>query len=168
MATGAPNFQLELMNHDKVMQESFQKLQLWICDDSTGLIALIRDLISATSTPGFTYGRSGNNVPGSFLLNDTVPSNKTGRPVPIDLGALAKVSIAQEDAAASRFTVVEHDGNLAAQRDVVTVDMAGSVQRVFDFTGTPLPVTPGRQLALRVDFLSSRNCDVGLTLLGEL
>lgn len=178
MASNAPNFQLERMvqtlqhgntiDVQKVYQESFQKLQEWFCDDANGLPAFIKELINATSTPGFTWGRGGPNIPGRYLLNDDVPSNTTGRVVPVELGGIAKIQIAQETAVASKFTVVEHDGSLAGAVDIVTVDMGGSLQKLFDFTGAVKTVNPGRQLAIRVDTIAAKNPDVGITLVGKL
>jgi len=168
MACNAPNFQLELMIDDPVVRESFQKLQQWLCDDANGLTAVIKDLISATSTPGFTWGNGGNQPPGKYLLNDNVPSNDVGRVIPLELGAIARISIAQKNATNAKFTVVEHDGSLSGAVDVTTVSMGGVKQKVFDFIGAGIPVTPGRQLGVRVDSVAAFSPDVGLTLIGEL
>lgn len=178
MAATTPNFQLERMvqtyqhgsaaDVQKVYQESFQKLQDWFCDDSDGLIALIKSLIDATSTPGFTWGRGGNQPPGRYLLNDDAPSNDVGRPVPLELGAIAKISIAQKNSASSKFTIVEHDGKLSGAVDIVTVAMGGAKQKVFDFVGTPVTITPGRQLGIRIDSVAAFSPVVGLTLVGKL
>ena len=35
--------------------------------------------IANSASPGFTYGRSGNLPSSTWLLNDTVPCNQSGR-----------------------------------------------------------------------------------------
>jgi hypothetical protein len=42
----------------------------------------LRDQINTAASPGFTWGNSGV-VNNAYLLNDTVPSNKSGRIVPV-------------------------------------------------------------------------------------
>lgn len=59
--------------------------------------------LAASSSPGFTWGRSGLAIPsGTFLLNDTVPSSATGRTVPLT-GNITRVFVA--NGASNTFTV---------------------------------------------------------------
>ncbi len=46
-----PSFQLELMQHDKVMRESFQKLSDWLCKDLLVLIDDAREIIASEDSP---------------------------------------------------------------------------------------------------------------------
>ena len=153
MSRAVPNFQLERMEGDNpVIRESFQKIQQFLCDPSGGLTGIINDLLFDF---GLSWGRSGVNAPASFLLNDDVVSSTVGRVTPEVFNAISKISVAQATAVTSRFTVVEHDGGLVGQVDLVTVDMAGGKQRVFDFTGVEIAVSPGRQLGIRIDTTAS-------------
>lgn len=70
---------------------------------SDGYKAIIELEIPADVSPGFTWGDSGANK-NTYLLNDTVPSNKAGRVVPSD-GVITEVTISLENIAAAGATV---------------------------------------------------------------
>jgi len=46
-----PTFQLELMRHDPVMRESFQKLSDWLCKDLPELLTDLRTTITINDSP---------------------------------------------------------------------------------------------------------------------
>lgn len=49
-----PSFQLELMRHDPVMRESFQKLSDWICRNLPNSLDQLRTIISVEDAPSAT------------------------------------------------------------------------------------------------------------------
>lgn len=70
MACDAPNFQLELMPHDEVMRESFQKIQSFFCDESKGLPKLILDIVNGVVKPGdIVLALGGVNSPAASTSN---------------------------------------------------------------------------------------------------
>lgn len=46
-----PSFQLELMRHDPVMRESFQKLAQWLCENLPDELDALREVIATEDTP---------------------------------------------------------------------------------------------------------------------
>jgi hypothetical protein len=63
-------------------------------DNAQSAIEELKYIIDNGASPGFTWGNSGN-VSNSYLLNDTVPSNKSGRIVSIT-GNIVSIFVALE------------------------------------------------------------------------
>ena len=70
------------------------------CTDKEDVHGVFKDIcfainhLSVTATPGFTWGDSGV-IKNAYLLNDSVPSNKSGRLVTIT-GQIVSIFIATE------------------------------------------------------------------------
>jgi len=81
---------------------------------STEILAFIeeyvRQFVGASVSPGFTWGKSGNVSSNTYLLNDSVPSNKAGRVVPVD-GTIAKIFVACENDATGTIGIYENTGS---------------------------------------------------------
>jgi hypothetical protein len=133
---------------------------------STEIGPALREAATATAvsaSPGFTWGRSGNISQGSYLQNDTVPSNVSGRIVPVSDGFIKTIFISQELPEAITVTVQRRVGGslvdlvsastLATERvKIVTVDAAVSL---------------GDELAVYISAGSPKNAVVGLVIKGS-
>jgi len=120
---------------------------------------------AVSASPGFTWGKSGNITAGTWMENDTVPSNVSGRAVYIYNATIQAVYVRCENAATFDIEVYEHDGTtytLVHTTNVVAV-------RAFDeIIVTPPSVTNGKELAIKIVNGSCKNATVGLQLNGTL
>ena len=115
-----------------------------------------------------TWGRSGTIPPSTWLLNDTTPSNKTGREVGLTGCSVVKVCVSNLDAAIIKVGVYYHSGDGLGMTLLGTVTTAA--QRSNDFT-VSWAVPQGRQLATRIETDSpnaAKEPVVGLHLLGTI
>ena len=64
--------------------------------DSQGAIEELRALQTTSSSPGFSFGRSGTTNSGTFLQCETVPSNISGRWVYINNAYVKRVFVSNE------------------------------------------------------------------------
>ena len=115
-------------------------------------------------SPGWTFGRSGQINKGAYLLNDTVPSNVSGRPIPID-GFIVKIAVSVQTAGNFSFTLEEHDGVTFTTLTTVSMVVADGRQKTFDISG--VAVSKDKQLAVKVSSTSSsrpRNVDFAVDL----
>lgn len=122
----------------------------------------IQDQIDASASPGFTWGDSGNIVSGSWLLNDTVPSNKAGRRIFLDSATLEAVFATNENISTFDLAVYEHDGTTYTLITTVSIVAA----RGAEFNIASLPLTTGKELAIQVSSGSCKNVTVGCVLKG--
>lgn len=117
------------------------------------------DKAAASASPGFTWGESGNVSSGAWLLNDTVPSNRTGRTFPFYNGELTEITISNENANTFTLEVYEHDGTTFTLLCSATVTAARSA--VFDDTTWsplgPVYVTKGKELAVKLSSGAAKN-----------
>lgn len=130
--------------------------------DADNVQAAIEE-IGASASPGFSWGRSGNNTSGTWLLNEGVPSNKSGRLVFINSPTLAQIFTASEDLATYTLTIYEHEGdeiNLTVIDTLVVTNSRGANKL------SNVNLTPGRQIAVRITSGSARNIIVGAIIKG--
>ena len=109
-------------------------------------------LSAISASPGFTWGNSGNTPSGTWLTNDQVPSNRTGRIFPLFNGKTVQLAVSNEVANTCTIQLYEHDGttftlltsvSLTAQRsNVVTVSVN---------------ITQGKELACFLSSGSAKN-----------
>lgn len=120
------------------------------------------DPFKVNSNPGFTFGRSGNCPTGTWLLNDTVPSHKAGRPIFLNDPLLSRVIIRAESPTTCTISVYEHTGG-ATQ---VLISSHGLVaSRDADYVVSHA-LTNGKDLAVRVVSGSAKNIQVSLFIEG--
>jgi hypothetical protein len=104
---------------------------------------------AVSASPGFTWGRSGAIPAGTYLQNDTVPSNTSGRVVFLLNAKITRVFVANQNATAGIIVnVYSHDGNgvnLALLGQVTTAAL-----RTNTFT-VNFAVAQNKQIALRTD-----------------
>jgi hypothetical protein len=120
---------------------------------------------SVSASPGFTWGDSGNTSKGSYLLNDTVPSNTSGRVVPLN-GFIEKVFIAIQNPGTVSIANQKRTG--ATMTTIATVTITSARVATINVS---VPVSLGDELGIRVSPSSSgspKNPVVGLIIKGSL
>lgn len=120
--------------------------------------------IKSSASPGFGFGRSGVTSSGTYLQNETVPSNVTGRYVYINSPVVKRVFVSNENVGTYTLEIYEHDGNL------INVTLLGSVT-VSSALGGDFSVnwatSKGKQLAMMISSGSVKNIVAGLELSGS-
>ncbi|MCP3684543.1 MAG: hypothetical protein GY861_17900 [bacterium] len=122
-----------------------------------------QDTLSVSASPGFTWGRSGNVASGTWLLNDTVPSNKAGRLNFLIDAEVISIFVSSETVSTFDVSVYEHSGGVPSLVGTVSV----VAQRGGDFT-VSLPLTTGQEIAVQISSGSAKNPQVGLIINGGL
>jgi len=122
--------------------------------------------LAISANPGFTWGKSGKVTNNTWLLNDTVPSNKAGRTVTLTGGELTRILTASEDADTYDISIYEHEGDEINLTLLETKTVTAS--RTGDFVVTGINITQGRQLAARVTSGSAKNLVIGVFLSGSI
>jgi hypothetical protein len=119
----------------------------FVSGDAQAAIEEINNKIIASASPGFTFGRSGTVTKGSFLLVDTVPSNKTGRFVYIYNAVITKVFVGAAPSTTYTVEVMSHagDGTSLTSLGTLTVTSAYGGSATVSW-----PVANGLQLCVRV------------------
>lgn len=136
-----------------------------VSDDVQGAIVELQDKVGVSASPGFSWGRAGNLSTNTWLLNDSVSSQRAGRTVNLIDPVITAVSIANEDINTFDISFYEHDGdsiNLTLL-GTVSVTAARSLNAFIN-----VPVTSGKQLAVRITSGSAKNVVVGLQLSGTV
>lgn len=121
--------------------------------------------IGASASPGYTWGRPGNLLANSWLINDGVASNATGRFVSQADAKISQIFTANQNVATYTLTVYEHEGNQINLTALATITVTNS--RGSSIIGLNIPVTQGRQLAIRLTSGSADNIIAGLILKGD-
>jgi len=131
--------------------------------DGYGNVSVALSSSSNKLSLGFTWGRSGNVGNGAYLLNDTVPSNLTGRVVPMN-AAIVEVIVGNE--ALNTFNIDIQKNIAGVWTTILTVNMVN--QRLNVFT-TNISLSIYDELAVRISpgiGNASKNPVVGLVLQG--
>jgi hypothetical protein len=112
-------------------------------------------------SPGFTWGRSGTTNAGAYLLNDTVPSNLTGRIVSLN-AYIVEVFVANELANTFDVAIQKRIGpsTFATLVTISLVSQRLKTQSVF------VSVNDGDELVALVSSGAAKNPVVGLVLQG--
>ncbi len=127
-------------------------------NDGYGTVTVNVNLEAFTSeSPGFTWGDSGTNK-NTYLLNDTVPSNKSGRLVPLD-GDIVAVSVVVEkipNSGAEIFIQTRVGEQLATAvfTTVVTVPLSDTSRQTVYLVPTPINAPEGTELCCLVGGVS--------------
>lgn len=118
----------------------------------------------ASASPGFTWGFHGEAVTGKWLFNDEVPSSATGRIIQFSRPTVRKIlTNCVSSSATCRLELVVHDGNASNVQQVAVIVLNGDTEKVQDVN---IPVTSGKQLAVRVIQGTANNPVVGVLLDG--
>lgn len=138
----------------------------FIADDVQGAIEEIQIAAAAATSPGFTWGRSGNIPSGTWLLNDSVPSNKGGRTIVLNSAKIVKIFTASEELNTYDLGIYSHDGNEINLTLITTLVVTAS--RTGDSGAVSISVPFGKQLATKVDTGSAKNLIVGIIMQGDV
>lgn len=117
-----------------------------------------------SASPGFTWGASGNLNSGSYLLNDTVPSNVAGRMVPLTSGYIAQAFVAVENSTTASFVIQKRSG--ASFVDLTTITLTAARVGTFNL-GTSITVSLNDEIAVKVSSGSCKNPVLGLVIKGN-
>lgn len=137
----------------------------FIADEVQGAIEELNEKVGVSASPGYSWGRSGNASSGTWLNNDEVPSNNTGRTIALINPSIQNISVANENINTFDISVYEHEGNSINLTLLVTVNVIASRSAFFQID---IPATSGRQLAVRVTSGSGKNIVVGVQLSGTV
>jgi hypothetical protein len=121
-----------------------------------------------SSSPGFTYGRSGTLPSSTWLLADTVPCNLSGRVNFLNNCKIVRIVSANQVADVIKIGVYSHDGDEVNLTLLATVTTAATKTNIFTVS---VSVPYNKQLAVRVEPnspSSGKNMEVGLLLNGDL
>jgi len=117
-----------------------------------------------TASPGFTWGDSGTVNSGTFLLNDTVPSNLAGRIVPLTTGEITQVFVSSQDVDTFDIQVLKRTG--PGTFSVLTT-ISLTAQRIKTETKTGVSVALGDEIATKLSAGSGKNVVVGVIIRGS-
>lgn len=129
------------------------------------VIEEICNKLNTSASPGFTYGRSGNLPADTWLLNETVPSNISGRWIFTNNTSVTEIYVGTENVDTFDIALYYHDG------DEVGLTFVGSVSIVAATGGkfsVNFPVVTDKQLGVRIINGSAKNAVVGLQLEGTI
>lgn len=115
------------------------------------------------ASPGFTFGRSGNSTGGTYLSNESVPSNLTGIPIELATPRVTGVVIINENSNTFNIKVEEHDGTTFTTIGTFSV----TASRSASYFGLDLALTPGRELAASLSSGAAKNVKVVVYVKGD-
>jgi hypothetical protein len=134
--------------------------------DTQAAIEEVKDLIQTSSSPGFTFGRTGTCSGGTYLQCETVPSNISGRWVYINPATIKRVFITNETTTTFTVEVTYHSGSQIGEVSLGTVTVVAA--KGNDFT-VNWAVPTDKQIAVKIansTANSPKNIVVGLELRG--
>lgn len=118
--------------------------------------------LGVAASPGFTWGRKGTANVGTYLQNDDVPSNVTGRLITFTDPVIRKILVTNGAVNTFTITVQEHDG--VTYTNLTTVTVTADREAVANVN---VPVTSGKQLAVKITAGTANNPVVGIILDGS-
>lgn len=134
--------------------------------DTQAAIEEVNNRINTSASPGFSFGRSGNTTAGTYLQNETVPSNVAGRWVYITNGSVKRVFVSNELVTTYKIEALYHDGNEVGLTSLGTVTVTASKGGAFSVNWA---VPANKQIAIRIATDSpnaAKNVVCGLELSG--
>lgn len=137
-------------------------------DNVQDIIDYLKNALATSVSPGFTWGRSGTVTPLTWLLNDSVPSNLSGRIIFLSSAEIKKVYIANQDATSGIVLgVYSHDG------DENNLTLLGSVTTTATRSNTfsvSWSVALNKQIAVKLETGSAnaKNVVVGVLIKGSI
>jgi len=153
------------------LQRVFDAIDIFYDNTASGLVAEdvqaaideVSNDVNTSASPGFSFGRASNVNAGTWLQNETVPSNKSGRYVYINNAVVERVFVSSENVDTFDIQVYYHDG------DEVNLTLLGTVSvisaRGGEFT-VSWAVPSDKQLAIKLSSGAARNVVAGLELSG--
>jgi hypothetical protein len=106
------------------------------------------DLVSTIKTlDNFVFGRSGSANGGTYLQNETIPSNISGPTVYLNGCSVKRVFVSNELSTTFQMEVLSHDGNGIALTSLGIVTVAAARKGTFNVNW---PIALGKEIAVRV------------------
>ena len=125
----------------------------------------LTNLIATSASPGFTWGKSGNVSANTWLLNESVPSDKAGRLNFLYNAYIDTVFVSNELPNTFNLQIYEHDGTTYTL--LTTVSLVALRAKSFAL-GTSITVTKDKELAVKLVAGSGKNVVCGLLIKGSL
>jgi hypothetical protein len=119
------------------------------------------------ASPGFTWGRSGTSTPNTWLLNDSVPSNNSGRTVFLNNAEIQNIFVANQDATAGiDLGIYSHEGDEVNLTLLGTVTTAATRSNTFSVA---FSIAVDKQIAIKImpGSSQSKNIVVGALIRGS-
>ena len=133
--------------------------------DLQGAVDELTTKVATSASPGFSWGRSGNISANTWLQNEGVSSNKSGRAVTFSDANIVRIYTSTENLNTYTLSVYEHEGDSINLTLLTTLVITAS--RTGDSGVLLIPVTTGRQVAVRITSGSAKNILVGMNLSGS-
>ncbi len=133
---------------------------------STDVQAAIEEVntsVQVSASPGFTWGRSGNTS-DTYLSNDSVPSNTSGRLVPVTSGEITTIFIAAE---LNSTATIEVRLRVGSTFTTIASCPYGGTRKVTCSIASPPPVALNDELAIYVSG-AAKNPVVGIIIKGSI
>lgn len=140
----------------------------FVADDTQAAIEEVFNNALKSASSGLSFGRSGNVTPGTYLQNETVPSNISGRWVYVNTAVVNTVFISNQLTTTYKVEVLYHDGNGAGLTSLGTVTVTAAKGGRF-LVNWPVPTN--KQIAVRMATdtpNSAKNVVCGLKLSGSI
>jgi len=136
--------------------------------DVQSMLDYLKNLVAVSASPGFTWGRSGAVNPNTWLLNDSVPSNLSGRTVFLNSANVIRIFVANQNATAGiQIELYSHDGNSVNLTLLTTVTTLATRSNSFTVA---VPIAFNKQLAFKTKAgsVAGANMVVGCLISGSL
>ena len=140
----------------------------FLSEDTQAAIEEVRNAVDSSASPGFSFSKSGTVTKGSYLSNETVPSNLSGRLMFLISPVIANVFISQEDPLICKYEVYEHQGAGIGMTLIGSITTTAS--RSYSQAVMWMPTT-NRQIAMRLASDSpnaNKNVVTGILVYGDL
>ena len=135
----------------------------FVANETQGAIEEINNKVLTSASPGFSFGRSGKIPSGTWLLNETVPSNISGRYVYINDAVVERIFVSNQDVTTFDISAYYHEGDEVNLTLLGTKTVTTSRGGSFDVSWA---VPFGKQIALRITAGAPKNAVAGLELSG--
>jgi len=137
----------------------------FISTDVQAAIEEIQNNAQVSASPGFSWGKAGNANANTWLANEGVPSNITGRNIFLINPKLTAIYTACASAATYTLEIYQHDGITYTLLTTLSVTAQRTKAFIFD---PPILLTTGKELAVKIGSGSAQNIVVGALLKGTL
>lgn len=120
---------------------------------------------SSSASPGFTFGRSGNVNINTWLLNESVPSNITGRRVPLTNATIVEIFTSSQNNDTYTLGLYSHDG------DSINLTLIDTFSVVASRGGTKsvsVSIAKNKQLAMKLTAGSCSEIVAGVIVKGTV
>lgn len=141
-------------------------------EDVQGVLEDICEVVNTSASPGFSFGRQGNNSAGTFLNRPGgTPSNRTGVNFGLSDGSLDLIAVGTQNLDTYTVRVWQHEGNFINPVLIAEVNIVASRREIFekDVDYTQLnPLTKNEQIAVEIEAGTARNPGVDLQFSGSM